>query len=308
MFLKVSNLTKKYGEKYAINDCSFEIEKGTLNTILGPSGCGKTSILRAIGGFLKLDSGKIVLEGIDLMGISPEEREVSTVFQSYGLFPKMKVYENVSYGLKFRGIKKGDRKEMAYEMLKKVRLKGEEEKYPSQLSGGQRQRVALARSLIIRPKLLLLDEPLSNLDAKLRIEMRDEIKRLQKDFEITMIFVTHDQEEAFSLSDNIMLMNEGSIIQISSPEELYREPLNDFSLKFIGEANHKEDSYSRYEDIKLSNDGEEMIIKDKEFIGDTIIYSLEDMDGSILKMKTLSSDKELIIGEKYKFKVDWKEL
>lgn len=192
MFLEIKNITKKYGEKTAVDNVSFSLEEGRLLTLLGPSGCGKTTILRAIGGFLKLDQGSILLNGQDISPISPEERGVATVFQSYGLFPNMKVYENVAYGLKFRGIRKKEARNMAYDFLNKVHLEEEGEKYPSQLSGGQQQRVALARSLIIKPKLLLLDEPLSNLDAKLREQMREEIRQVQQEFGVTMIFVTHD--------------------------------------------------------------------------------------------------------------------
>jgi len=307
MFLRVQNLTKRYGRTVAIDDANFEIKEGELITVLGPSGCGKTSILKAIGGFLKLDSGTIHLDGVDITGIPPEEREVSTVFQSYGLFPRMRVYENVQYGLKFRGIKRADRKKMAYQMLERVQLKGEEMKYPSQLSGGQRQRVALARSLIIKPRLLLLDEPLSNLDAKLRVEMRKQIKNLQKDFRITMLFVTHDQTEAFTLSDRILLMNEGKIVQTATPKELYRNPVSNFSLDFIGESNLKDGNYCRLEDIKLSEAGEELVVTDKEFTGDFIIYELQEQDGNILRAKTLVSREELEIGQSYKFKIDWKQ-
>lgn len=308
MFLEIQNMTKKYGEKTAVDNVSFSLEEGRLLTLLGPSGCGKTTILRAIGGFLKLDQGSILLNGQDISPISPEEREVATVFQSYGLFPNMKVYENVAYGLKFRGIRKKEARNMAYDFLNKVHLEEEGEKYPSQLSGGQQQRVALARSLIIKPKLLLLDEPLSNLDAKLREQMREEIRQVQQEFGVTMIFVTHDQNEAFSISDEVMLMNEGKLVQKSSPEDLYLHPNSAFALDFIGQSNIKNDFYCRPEDIKLSSEGTPLKVQSIEYLGDFVQYTLLDKDDTKLIMKQFLQENTLEINKIYPFFINWRPI
>lgn len=310
MFLKANNLTKKYNQVTAVLNVSFSVKQGELLTILGPSGCGKTTILRAIGGFLKLDNGSIILDNTDITNLPPEDRPVSTVFQSYGLFPHMSVLENVIYGLKFEGIKKSQARIMGMEMLEKVHLDGEAHKKPSQLSGGQQQRVAVARGLIKRPKLLLLDEPLSNLDAKLRLELRAEIKQIQKEFNITTIFVTHDQEEAFSIADRIMLMNKGELVQLSEPEELYEKPASKFSLDFIGSTNYdeKNNRFSRLEDVYFHDDGDEMEIIEKNFKGQFIEYKLLTKDKMILR--TISTDKNRIysLGDKVRTIVNWKNI
>lgn len=237
MFIKIDNLTKRFNDLIAVDDLSFQVDKGKLICILGPSGCGKTTVLRTIGGFLKPDFGKIYIDGEDITNLSPENRPVSTVFQSYALFPHMTVMENVIYGLKFKDYSKKEALIKGEEYLDIVGLKQEKNKKVTALSGGQQQRVALARSLIINPKVLLLDEPLSNLDAKLRIRMRDEIKDIQERFNITMIFVTHDQEEALSMADKILIMNKGKLEQIGTPEEVYNYPKTKFVLDFIGSSN-----------------------------------------------------------------------
>lgn len=310
MFLKACNLTKKYNQKPAVSNVSFEVNEGELLTILGPSGCGKTTILRAIGGFLKLDEGSIVLDNIDITNLPPEERPVSTVFQSYGLFPHMTVLENVIYGLKFEGIKKSQAKIIGTEMLEKVHLSLERDKKPSELSGGQQQRVAVARGLIKRPKLLLLDEPLSNLDAKLRLELRSEIKSIQKEFNITTIFVTHDQEEAFSIADRIMLMNKGELVQLSEPQELYEKPASKFSLEFIGNTNfdEKNNRFSRLEDVYFHDEGEEMEIIECGFKGQFVEYKLLTRDNTILRTISINKDHMYSVGEKVRAVVKWKRL
>ena len=251
MYLELTNLTKTYKEKNAVKNISFNLEKGKLLCLLGPSGCGKSTVLKSIGGFLKPDSGKIILDGKEITNDPPENRNVSTVFQSYGLFPHMNVLSNIIYGLKFKKMPKAERVEAGMKMIKTMGLSGYEKKHISELSGGEQQRVALARSLIIRPKLLLLDEPLSNLDAKLRINMRKEIKQIQKEFNITTIFVTHDQSEAFEIADKIILMSNGEIIQEGTAESLYNQPANEFALDFIGANNKIENSYIRPEKIKV---------------------------------------------------------
>lgn len=283
MFLQVENITKYYKEKRAISNINFALEKGQLLCLLGPSGCGKSTILNAIGGFVKLDCGKIILNGIDITNEAPENRSVATVFQSYGLFSHKDVLANVVYGLKFQKIPKAKRFEMGMEMLKTVGLASSAKKRIGELSGGEQQRVALARSLIIKPKLLLLDEPLSNLDAKLRIAMRQEIKRVQKTFNITTIFVTHDQSEAFEIADTIILMNNGAIMQRGTATELYNNPCNEFVLNFIGAANKQDERYFRPERISVSLREDERhripaVIDSLIFKGDTIelgLYSQE---------------------------------
>lgn len=310
MFLEVKNLTKKYNKKTVVSDVSFGVEEGELLTILGPSGCGKTTVLRALGGFLKLDKGKITLDGVDITTIPPEERPVSTVFQSYGLFPHMRVLDNVIYGLKFAGIKRKDAEKIGIEMLEKVHLKGEEKKLPSQLSGGQQQRVALARGLVTHPKLLLLDEPLSNLDAKLRLELRSEIKAIQREFNITTIFVTHDQEEAFSVADKIMLMNEGELVQFDMPRNLYEKPATKFSLDFIGSVNYDEENnrFCRLEDVYFHKDGEEMKVLDSSFKGQFMEYVLLTSDGTTIRTVSLDKSHEYGTGEKVRAFIKWSAL
>ena len=307
MFIEVCNLTKKYANKSVVRDVSFGIEEGELLTILGPSGCGKTTILRALGGFLNLDGGNIILDKIDITHMPPEERPVSTVFQSYGLFPHMTVLENVIYGLKFKNIKRKEAQAMGLEMLENVHLKGEANKKPSQLSGGQQQRVALARGLITRPKLLLLDEPLSNLDAKLRLELRAEIKEIQRAFNITTIFVTHDQEEAFTVADKIMLMNNGELVQFSKPRELYENPATKFSLEFIGSVNldEKNNRFSRLEDVYFDENGEEMDIIDCGFKGQFIEYTLLSKDNLTIRTISLNNKQEFKAGEKVNVTIKW---
>lgn len=237
MYLRIENLRKIFEENRGIEKIDFSIEKGELISLLGPSGCGKTTLLNIIGGFLKPDNGKIYLENRDITDIPPEKRDISTVFQSYALFPHMNVLENIKYGLKYKKLTKKEQNELALEYLKIVGLDGYEKKSIQELSGGQQQRVALARALVLYPKILLLDEPFSNLDAKLKISMREELKELQKNLKISMIFVTHDQEEALSISDKVVVMNNGRIEQIGTPEEIYYSPINDYVANFIGKSN-----------------------------------------------------------------------
>lgn len=251
MYLAIHNISKAYKGKPAVKNISFTVQKGSMLCLLGPSGCGKTTILKTIGGFITPDSGSVFLDGTDITDKPPEERTVSTVFQSYGLFPHMNVLENIIYGLKFKAIPKKERIAMGLEMLRTMGLSGYEKKHTGELSGGEQQRVALARSLIIKPKLLLLDEPLSNLDAKLRISMRKEIKRIQKDFRITTVFVTHDQSEAFELADTIILMDKGIIMQEGTAQELYNTPRNDFVRDFIGSSNTVDGGYIRPERVSI---------------------------------------------------------
>lgn len=266
MFLEIKNLTKKYGDFYAIKDINFSLEKGELLCLLGPSGCGKSTILKGIGGFIEVE-GNIILNGKDITHTPPEKRGVATVFQSLGLFPHMNVIENIKYGLKFNGTPKNKRDEMAEEMLKTLGLEGFGKRKINELSGGQRQRVALGRSMIVGPELLLLDEPLSSLDAKLQKSMRQEIRDFQKKFDITTIFVTHNQEEAFEIADKIILLNEGKIMQTGVAKEIYEHPANEFVLDFIGSSNTLEDGYARPEDITLGSGSTKARIKNIIFKG-----------------------------------------
>lgn len=266
MFLEIKNLTKKYGGFYAIKDINFSLEKGELLCLLGPSGCGKSTILKGIGGFIEVE-GNIILNGKDITHTPPEKRGVATVFQSLGLFPHMNVIENIKYGLKFNGTPKNKRDEMAEEMLKTLGLEGFGKRMINELSGGQRQRVALGRSMIVGPELLLLDEPLSSLDAKLQKSMRQEIRDFQKKFDITTIFVTHNQEEAFEIADKIILLNEGKIMQTGVAKEIYEHPANEFVLDFIGSSNTLEDGYARPEDITLGSGSTKARIKNIIFKG-----------------------------------------
>jgi len=235
----LKDLTKKYegGKVVAVDNVSLEIADGEFFSFLGPSGCGKTTTLRLIAGFEFPDSGKILFGDEDVTFKKPYERNTAMVFQNYALWPHMTVYENVAFGLKIRKVSEDEQKRRVREALELVKLSGLENRYPTQLSGGQQQRVALARALVVQPRVLLLDEPLSNLDAKVRVEVREEIKRIQRELKITTIYVTHDQEEAMSISDRIAVMNQGKIIQIGTPEELYFSPKELFVATFFGKPN-----------------------------------------------------------------------
>lgn len=235
--LVLSQITKKYGDNVVVDDFNLSIEKGEFISLLGPSGCGKSTTLRMIAGFIHPSEGKILIGDNEITNLPPSKRDTSLVFQNYALFPHMTVFDNVAYGLKMRKVQKNIIKEKVEEALKMVRLDQHSNRYPSQLSGGQQQRVALARALIVNPKILLLDEPLSNLDAKLRIEMRNEILRLQKSLNLTCVFVTHDQEEALVLSDRIVVMNQGKVQQIGKPSEIFDTPKTYFTADFIGVRN-----------------------------------------------------------------------
>ncbi len=230
----LKEVTKRFKNVVAVDRVNLEVRSGELFTLLGPSGCGKTTTLRIIAGLERPDSGRVYIGGMDVTDVPPYKRGTSMVFQNYALWPHMKVFDNIAYGLKIRRYPKREIKKRVRWALKLVRLEGLEDRYPTQLSGGQQQRVALARALVVEPKVLLLDEPLSNLDAKLRVEMRSELKALQRELGITAIYVTHDQEEAMVLSDRLAVMNEGRIHQVGSPKEVYMSPADLFVATFIG--------------------------------------------------------------------------
>ncbi|SFB10703.1 iron(III) transport system ATP-binding protein [Lentibacillus halodurans] len=245
--VNLSDITKQFGNVTAVKGLDLVINEGEFFTFLGPSGCGKTTTLRMIAGFYFPSIGKVKFNNQDMTSVSPEKRNTGMVFQNYALFPHMTVFENVAFGLKVRKLKKTDVKRRVEDVLKKVRLEPFIDRQVSQLSGGQQQRVALARALVIEPDILLLDEPLSNLDARLRDEMRSEILRLQREYDITTIYVTHDQVEALTMSDRIAVFNLGECHQVGTPTEIYNQPVNDFVAEFIGETNllpierHKEE-------------------------------------------------------------------
>jgi ABC-type Fe3+/spermidine/putrescine transport system ATPase subunit len=234
MNIKLVDIVKRFGTLEAVSHVSLDIRDGELFTLLGPSGCGKTTILRLVGGFHKPDHGRIYFGDKEVSSLAPYERNIGMVFQNYALWPHMTIENNIAYGLKLKKFSSSEIAEKISRAMKLVNLTGLENRYPGQLSGGQQQRVALARALVLNPDVLLLDEPLSNLDAKIRIQVRAEIRKLQKDLGITTIYVTHDQEEALTLSDRIAVVNLGKLQQLGSPRDLYERPENPFVADFIG--------------------------------------------------------------------------
>jgi putative spermidine/putrescine transport system ATP-binding protein len=256
----LAGLTKHYGEVAAVSGIDLEVQQGEFFTLLGPSGSGKTTTLRMIAGFEEPSGGRVELAGDDVSGVPPYDRAVNTVFQDYALFPHMTVGENVTYGLRVAKVPKGEREKRRDEALEMVRLPGYGGRKPSELSGGQRQRVALARAIVNRPRVLLLDEPLGALDLKLREQMQAELKAIQGEVGITFVYVTHDQDEALTMSDRIAVFNEGLIEQVSSPYDLYERPRTEFVAGFVGVSNLLERDGSRFtirpEKIELVEDGE----------------------------------------------------
>lgn len=235
--LRIDDLTKRYDNGDGVENINLDVYEGEIVTMLGPSGCGKTTILRTIGGFLEVTSGDITIDDKSIIKLPPEKRPTAMVFQSYNLWPHMTIYENLAFGLKIRKIPKDVIKKSITEMLEMVKMSGCEKKYPTQMSGGQQQRIAIARSLLLKPSVLLLDEPFSALDAKIRSQMREELKKIQAELNITIVFVTHDQEEAMALSHRVVVMNKGKFEQVGSPTEIYDNPVSKYVASFIGEMN-----------------------------------------------------------------------
>jgi spermidine/putrescine transport system ATP-binding protein len=272
--VEIKNVNKYYGSNHVVKDLNLSIYESEFLTMLGSSGCGKTTTLRMIAGFEDVSSGNIFVEGIDVEEKEPYDRDVNTVFQSYALFPHKNIFDNVAFGLKMKGVKKAEIKERVTKMLSLVQLEGYEKRMPSQLSGGQKQRVAIARALINRPKVLLLDEPLGALDLKLRKQMQVELKRLQKKLGITFVYVTHDQEEALTMSDRIAIMNGGILEQLGTPSEIYEKPVSKFVADFIGESNILDATVEKIDGDKLilRTETGQITALNKDYVFDEMVY------------------------------------
>lgn len=240
MSVELENITVEYGNAAVVNNVSLKVREKELLTLLGPSGCGKTTTLNIIAGLLKPKKGRVYLDGQDITDLPPYSRGISMVFQNYALFPHKSVFDNIRFGLKMRGVGREESEKKVREVLELVKLREYEKRMPHQLSGGEQQRVALARAIVIDPKVLLLDEPLSNLDAKMRMHMRTELKNIQRRIGVTAIYVTHDQAEALIMSDHVAVMNKGEILQVGGPKEIYEKPKTKFVADFIGEINFME--------------------------------------------------------------------
>ena len=343
MEMKIEHVSKKFGDFKALDDINLTIEDGELFFLLGPSGCGKTTLLRCIGGFEQPTSGRILLGGEDVAGKPANQRNTAMVFQGYALFPHLTVFENVSFGLEMKGVPVEERKKRVMAALQSVQIEHLGDRKPNELSGGQQQRVALARTLVVQPGCLLLDEPLANLDAKLRRDMRHEIRRLCKDNKLTGVYVTHDRQEALSMADRVAILKDGKIRQIGTPLEIYRRPADAFIANFIGETNFvpgkvvsvgngivevetsfgvlKSDSAAgwkvgdnvqlsmRPETLSLKNDGEEcanvltVTLKRTAYLGEIADHVAVGKDGSELKFYELNPVVEMENGVVCKLKV-----
>ncbi|HHQ8845839.1 TPA: ABC transporter ATP-binding protein [Clostridioides difficile] len=282
-YLKINNVFKSYDQKRVLNNISLDIEEGEFLCLLGPSGCGKTTLLRIIAGLEDVNSGTIILQDKDITNLEPSKRGFGIVFQSYALFPNMTAYNNIAFPLKERKVSKEKIDNKVKEVLETVGLTNEAHKYPKALSGGQQQRIAIARALALEPKFLLLDEPMSALDAKVRHKLRMDIKRLQKKLNITTIMVTHDQEEAITMADKIAILNGGDIMQIGTPEEIYQNPQNLFTAQFIGDTNCFDNGDSiltvRPEYVQIEKSTKENyqgIISNIEFRGNLLRVEIKD--------------------------------
>jgi iron(III) transport system ATP-binding protein len=335
--VKISNVVKKYGDFIAVNNISCDIKQGEFFTLLGPSGCGKTTLLRMIAGFNTIDGGNIYFDDKVINNIEAHKRDIGMVFQNYAIFPHMTVFDNVAYGLKARKVPKAEIGPKVMEALELVQISNLKDRKPSELSGGQQQRVALARAIVIKPGVLLMDEPLSNLDAKLRVQMRTIIRKLQKDLNITTIYVTHDQEEALAISDRIAIINAGHIMQIDTPTTIYKKPQNTFVAGFIGTSNFMEGTVEKCDadmtahvnlkagldfsmklkkkiegPIKISIRPEQFIINDPDgkgipgeiqmytFLGDFANYEVKLANGQVVEANEYTKDIDFVreVGQK----------
>lgn len=313
-FLEIKNISKKFGDSVVLNDLSIKIEKGNFFSFLGPSGCGKTTLLRIIAGLEFPDSGQIILDGVDITDLPPQKRNIGIVFQNYALFPHMTVFENIAYGLKIKKVSSIEINKLVDNVLEKVHLLNKKNQNVSLLSGGEQQRVSLARAIVMQPQLILFDEPLSNLDYSLRIEARNEIKRLQNEIGITAIYVTHDQSEALSLSDEIAVLQNGIAAQIGTSKEIYFKPTNKFVAQFVGHynffskknaaalfnctTNDKETAAVLPEHLAIhkTNDRSTIIIKDILFAGPFAEYILS-YNETIVRVLATISNQSFTIGE-----------
>lgn len=314
--LVINNLSKTFITKTrkveAVKNVNLDIKAGEFVCLLGPSGCGKTTVLRMIAGFEIPTEGSIELGGKDIAYLTPDKRGISMVFQNYALFPHMNVYDNIAYGLKIQKKSKEEIKERVNKVLQLMKMEDFAERVPSQMSGGQQQRVSLARALIMNSDVLLFDEPLSNLDAKLRLHMRDEIRKLQQEVGITSIYVTHDQAEAMSLSDKIIIMKDGEVIQVGSPQEIYQKPKSEFVAKFIGRANILKAKILRKDETTTTIHllGNEYIVKETPNyeIGDEVevVVRPEAIDFS-KNTNTMKVVKSVFMGENHEYEVEYED-
>ena len=303
ILVKLDKVSKKYNDKYIIKDLSLDVYEGEFLTLLGASGCGKTTILRMISGLEAVTSGRVYIDGIDVTDIDPTKRKVNTIFQNFALFPHMTVWDNINFGLKMKKIDKKEAVKRIKQAIKLVKLEGFEDRYPPQLSGGQQQRVAIARGIVMNHKVLLLDESLCSLDLKLKRQMQIELKKLQKKLGMTFIYVTHDQDEALTMSDRIVIINKGIIEQIDTPRNIYRKPKTAFVADFIGESNLIKGIISEIQDdyviTKIDNELELKINKDNYQINETVKLIIRPEDIKITKTKTNNSIKGIITDEIY---------
>ena len=303
ILVKLDKVSKKYNDKYIIKDLSLDVYEGEFLTLLGASGCGKTTILRMISGLEAVTSGRVYIDGIDVTDIDPTKRKVNTIFQNFALFPHMTVWDNINFGLKMKKIDKKEAVKRIKQAIKLVKLEGFEDRYPPQLSGGQQQRVAIARGIVMNHKVLLLDESLCSLDLKLKRQMQIELKKLQKKLGMTFIYVTHDQDEALTMSDRIVIINKGIIEQIDTPRNIYRKPKTAFVADFIGESNLIKGIISEIQDdyviTKVDNELELKINKDNYQINETVKLIIRPEDIKITKTKTNNSIKGIITDEIY---------
>jgi putative spermidine/putrescine transport system ATP-binding protein len=315
--VRLSGIRRTFGDVVAIENLDLDIAEGEFFTMLGPSGSGKTTTLRVIAGFEQPDEGHVELEGVDVTRVPPSERDVNTVFQDYALFPHMTVQENVEYGLRVKGVSRRDRRVKAQEVLERVRLPNVGSRRPVQLSGGQRQRVALARAIVNSPSVLLLDEPLGALDLKLRQEMQVFLKALQRDLGITFVYVTHDQEEALTMSDRLAVFNEGRIEQLGTPADVYEHPQTEFVAGFVGVSNVFERDGRRItirpEKIHMSEGdggpGEPGVVREVVYVGSVTRY-LVDLDAGgelvVVRQNLEASSQDVLEARGKRVRLEWK--
>jgi putative spermidine/putrescine transport system ATP-binding protein len=313
--VRLTGIRRAYGDVLAVAGVDLEIAAGEFFTMLGPSGSGKTTTLRVIAGFERPDRGSVELQGLDVTRVAPAQRAVNTVFQDYALFPHMTVAENVEYGLRVKGMSRRERRERAAEVLDRVRLPGLASRKPVQLSGGQRQRVALARAIVNRPPVILLDEPLGALDLKLRQEMQIFLKELQRELAITFVYVTHDQEEALTMSDRLAVFNEGGIEQIGTPADVYEHPQTEFVAGFVGVSNIVERDGKRItvrpEKISMSanGDGEPGTIKEVVYVGMVTRYVVDLDEGGelvVVRQNLETSSQEALAERGKRVRLSWR--